>query len=238
MGSGALCIEFCGEWYVPDPDGEFVIGRGDDADLFIDDNAYLHRRFLTITCRDGVWWLKNVGTTLAATVTNGQGSMQAWLSPQTPLPLFMAYTRALFTAGSTTYEVNFILNSTYYSEAPVEDGEGIGATTIAPLRFTLSQKQVMLALAEPMLRRDGVSLASIPTSSKAAERLGWSMTKFNRKLDNVCDKLDRHGVAGLRAGGGKLATNRRARLVEHAVSSRLITTDDLPLLDVTSETEL
>ena len=47
----------------------------------------------------------------------------------------------------------------------------------------------------------------------------------------MCDKLDRVGVAGLRAGGGKLATNRRARLVEHAVSSHLVTPDDLALLD-------
>ncbi|MGJ3403836.1 hypothetical protein [Glutamicibacter sp. Je.9.36] len=52
----------------------------------------------------------------------------------------------------------------------------------------------------------------------AAARLGWGITKFNLKLDNVCDKLDKAGVAGLRGGPGKLATNRRARLVEHAVS--------------------
>ena len=38
-------------------------------------------------------------------------------------------------------------------------------------------------------------------------------------------------MVGLRGGGGKLATNRRARLVEHAVTSHLVTPDDLHLLE-------
>jgi hypothetical protein len=57
------------------------------------------------------------------------------------------------------------------------------------------------------------------------------MTTFNRKLDNVCEKLDKIGVAGLRGGRGNLATNRRARLVEYAVAARLVTAEDLLLLD-------
>jgi hypothetical protein len=71
----------------------------------------------------------------------------------------------------------------------------------------------------------------VPTSAEAAARLGWSMTTFNRKLDNVCEKLDKIGVDGLRGGRGRLATNRRARLVEYAVATRLVSADDLALLD-------
>jgi len=56
------------------------------------------------------------------------------------------------------------------------------------------------------------------------------MTTFNRKLDNVCDKLDRLGIDGVRGGRERLATNRRARLVEYAISTRLVTKDDLRLL--------
>lgn len=106
-----------------------------------------------------------------------------------------------------------------------------GETTVMPARFTPLQKQLIVALAEPMLRREGVSMNELPSSSAAAERLGWTVTKFNRKLDNVCDKLDRMGVQGLRGGPGKLATNRRARLVEYAVTSQVVTRADLPLLD-------
>ena len=86
-----------------------------------------------------------------------------------------------------------------------------------PVRFTPSQKQLIVVLAEPMLRREGVSISNLPSSASAAERLGWSMSKFNRKLDHVCEKLDRMGVQGLRGAPGKLAMNRRARLVEYAV---------------------
>jgi hypothetical protein len=74
-------------------------------------------------------------------------------------------------------------------------------------------------------------MSEIPPSAKAAERLGWTVTRFNRKLDNVCDKLDRLGVPGMRGGQRTFATNRRARLVEHAISSRLVTRSDLALLD-------
>jgi hypothetical protein len=74
-------------------------------------------------------------------------------------------------------------------------------------------------------------MSELPTSAKAAERLGWTVTRFNRKLDNVCDKLDRIGVPGMRGGVKAFATNRRTRLVEHAIAARLVTREDLPLLD-------
>jgi len=93
----------------------------------------------------------------------------------------------------------------------------------------------MLALAEPVLRREGTGMSELPTSAQAAERLGWTLTRFNRKLDNVCDKLDRIGVPGMRGGSRSHATNRRARLVEHAVAARLVTRDDLPMLDAPRE---
>ena len=85
------------------------------------------------------------------------------------------------------------------------------------------------------LRGGMVGASQLPSSAAAAARLGWPLTTFNRKLDNVCEKLDRIGVKGLRGGPGALATNRRARLVEYAVASRLVTADDLPLLDLTDD---
>ena len=95
----------------------------------------------------------------------------------------------------------------------------------------LFRSLLILALAEPMLNREGSGMSSVPTSAQASKRLGWQLTKFNRKLDNVCDKLDRNGVRGLRGGPQKLAVNRRARLVEHAVASRIVAADQLPALD-------
>jgi hypothetical protein len=221
-------IGFCGEWYFADPEKAFAIGR--DGDLQIDDNPYLHRRFLTIEWHQELWWLHNVGTQLSATVSDAGGTFQGWLAPGARLPLVFGATAVLFTAGPTTYEFSIHCDDAAFvpSDAATSD---VGEPTIGPVSLTPSQKQLIVALAEPLLRRDGTSVSAIPSSKEAATRLGWEQTRFNRKLDNVCDKLDRRGVRGLRGGPGNLAVNRRARLVEHAVASRLVTAADLTLLD-------
>ncbi|QNK83096.1 hypothetical protein [Nakamurella sp. PAMC28650] len=221
-------VEFCGEWFTPDPACLFEIGR--DGNLQVDGNPYLHRRFLTLECIDGMWWLANVGSQLSATVSDVTGALQAWLAPGARLPMVFGDTSVLFTAGPTTYEMAIVNDEAAFAMSEVGRAES-GETTIGPVTLTPSQKQLILALAEPLLRREGTSVSSIPSSKEAAARLGWEQTRFNRKLDNVCDKLDRRGVRGLRGGVGQLAVNRRARLVEHAVATRLVVAGDLVLLD-------
>ena len=106
-----------------------------------------------------------------------------------------------------------------------------GNETIGAVQFTPSQHLLILALAEPLLRNAVRGTSAIPTSAQAAARLGWPITRFNRKLDNVCDKLSRCGVAGLHGNEKRLAVNRRARLVEYAVASLLVEPSQLHLLD-------
>jgi hypothetical protein len=220
-------VEYCGESYVPHPERPFLIGR--DGDLQVDDNPYLHRHFLRIEYADGMWWLANVGAQLSATVVEHDRAVQAWLGPQSRLPLVFSDVSVLFSAGPTTYELRILTSDPLYTAVERAQPEA-GDTTIAPLVFTASQKLLMLALAEPLLRRVGTGSSALPASGDAAARLGWPLTTFNRKLDNVCEKLARTGVRGLHGGQGRLATNRRARLVEHAVSTGLITKADLALL--------
>ncbi|WP_345218926.1 hypothetical protein [Georgenia halophila] len=225
-------LEFCGEWFPLDPEEPFVIGR--EGVLEIDDNPYLHRRFLEVSAHEGLWWMENVGSRLSATIADPEGNTQAWLAPGARLPIVYARTTVLFTAGPTTYELTLVNDDpTFLPTRPAEEVE-IGETTIGPVTFTESQLQLVLSLAEPVLTGRG-STTSIPTSQEAAARLGWAITRFNRKLDNVCYKLHRHGVRGLRGGPRRLAVNRRARLVEHAVASRLVTAEQLPLLEKAKE---
>ncbi len=231
----AVSVEFCGEWFRIEEGEELTIGR--DAQLTIDeDNPFLHRQFLSIVQVDSMWWLVNIGARLSATITDTTGTMQAWLAPGARIPLVFDVTKVVFTAGPTTYDLSIHAESPEFERTPSVD-DPVGETTVGPIALTLSQKQLILALAEPMLIREGSGISSVPTSAQAAARLGWPSTKFNRKLDNVCDKLDRIGVRGLRGGPGKLASNRRARLVEHAVFSRLVTIDDLPLLEKSADDE-
>jgi len=224
----SVTVEFAGEYFPVDPDGRFIVGR--EGNLEIDENLFLHRHFLEISNAGGLWWLENVGSRLSATVTDTAGGVQAWLSPGARLPLVFERTTVVFSAGPTTYEL-IIHSDEPTFRATRRDHEGEGLSTIGDVPLTASQKLLILALAEPQLRRDGTGMSEIPTSAKAAERLGWTVTRFNRKLDNVCDKLDRIGVPGMRGGQRTFATNRRARLVEHAIASRLVSRADLALLD-------
>ncbi|KAA9087331.1 hypothetical protein F6B42_05920 [Microbacterium radiodurans] len=228
----SVAIEFCGEWFRPVSGRTYAIGR--DADLVIDTNPYLHRRLLAIDAEHGLWWLSNTGQSISVSLATPDGAYQAVLGPGARVPLVFPALVVMFTAGAYTYELTVHTEGARFSvrdsfPRPVDDH--VGSTTIGAVALTSSQRLLLLAMCEPILRGGLVGSSQVPTSAAAAERLGWPLTTFNRKLDNVCDKLDREGVQGLRGGVGKLATNRRARLVEHAVLSRLVTAADLPLLD-------
>lgn len=220
-------VEFCGEEYRIGPDEPLTIGR--EGGLVIDDNPYLHRRFLHLSVEDDLVWLANVGSQLAATVADDAGLMQAWLRPGARIPVVFPRTAVWFTAGPTTYEFDIVLSEARFQRAiqhELVDGE----LTVGRMSFTPDQKLLIIALAEQVLRRGDRGAAAIPSSADAAGRLGWTVTKFNRKLDNVCDKLSRAGIRGLHGDAERLATSRRARLVEYAVAAQLITAADLALL--------
>ncbi|HEY0249363.1 MAG TPA: hypothetical protein VGC45_14000 [Gryllotalpicola sp.] len=227
-----LRVEYIGEWYEVDEETPFSIGR--EADLSIDDNPYLHRHFLSLYSEHGMWWVANVGALLTATVTDATGTVQAWLAPGARLPIVFQKMHVMFSAGSTTYDFTVHSEGNVYETSSVVIRE-TGSTTVLPVTLTNTQKLLILALAENVLTERIPGRGAVPSSAQAAGRLGWSMTRFNRKLDNVCDKLDKLGVAGLRGGPGRLATGRRARLVEYAVATHLVGPEDLALLDAPRE---
>ena len=225
-----LVLDFSGEIHRIGTDDAFVIGRGGDLD--IDDNPYLHRRFLVLAHESGLWWIANEGTRLSATLTDGDGLVQSRLAPGARLPLVFQRVILTFSARPTTYEIDLITAGEEHFSGIDGVQQSTGQTTIGVTPMTKSQLLLVLALSEPVLRRAGTGAAEIPSSAAAAARLGWPLTKFNRKLDNVCEKLDRVGVRGLRGGrAGGAASNRRTALVEHAVATLMVTAEDLPMLD-------
>jgi hypothetical protein len=223
-----LVIEFAGERVEVPRSGVFAIGR--HGDLVIDDNHYLHRRFLELATDRGMWWLSNVGSRLAATVTDDAGRVHARLAPGARLPIVFRRVRVAFAAGSTSYDLT-LHSGDGESVDRVPRPEGVGEDTLGAVPLSIAQRLLVVVLAENVLREAESGRGEIPSSADAAARLGWTLTAFTRKLDTVCGKLEREGVTGLRGGRGKLATNRRLRLVEHAVATRLVTRDDLALLD-------
>lgn len=221
-------IDFCSE-ITTVGSGEIVtIGR--EADLCLDENPFLHRRFLQLAERGGIWCLTNVGSQLTATLSDADGRMEAYLAPGASIPLVFGSTVVSFTAGPTTYEFSVGVDDVAW-ESPRIMAELGGQTTVGPSRLNVEQHLLVLALAEPRLRGDGRAVVTMPTSQAAATRLGWTITKFNRKLDALCSKLAKSGVRGLTGQVDDMASHRRARLVEYAVATRMVTRADLPLLD-------
>jgi hypothetical protein len=222
-----IVIEFCGESVSVDQ-LPFTIGR--DADLVVDEhNRFLHRRFVSLDRSGNVWTLSNVGSQLAVTASDPGGRLTAVLAPGALLPLVFDTTMVRFTAGPTTYEFSVRLGdaaSLVVPAAPADDGDA----TAGRIAMTPDQLRLILVLAEPILNGGGRAVTAMPSSSEAAIRLGWTITKFNRKLDNVCNKLTMVGVRGLHGAPGRLASSRRVRLVEYALATRLVTRDDLTLL--------
>ncbi len=229
-----VTVVFCGEEHPVSPERGLTIGR--TGDLEVDDNPYLHRTFLVVSFDNGFWWLSNTGSTLTATVADEQGLFQAWLNPGARIPLALRTLVVWFTAGPTTYDFEIHVASPAFQTVVSEPASSppddeLGAATVGRVSLTPDQKLLVVALCEPFLRRRETGTSQIPSSAAAADRLGWALTRFNRKLDNVCQKLADAGTRGLHGGIGKLATNRKARLVEHALSTKLVTEDDLALLD-------
>lgn len=230
-----VIVDFCGEHW-PVADGQTItIGR--EGDIVVDDNPYLHRRFLEVSLVGQLVMISNVGSVLTATVSDSSNSVHAWLASGAQLPLVFERTHVRFTAGSTTYEVDVLIEDGPFTQLDARvSSENFALTaTLGQLTFTADQMLVIVALAEPLLRQQCRGTAAMPTTAQAAARLGWSTRRFNKKLDNVCAKLERAGVRGLHGAPGELATSRRARLVEYAVSTGIVSPSSVALLEHAAE---
>ena len=231
MAKAGLKVLFCGEEFPAVSGRQLTIGRC--GDVQIDDNPYLHRSFLVVLEECGLWWLSNVGSTLTATVADSEGRFQAWLAPGARIPLALNRILVWFTAGPTTYDFEIVVDNPAFvsvTTAPVAQ-DHCGQETVGRVSFTADQKLLVVALCESFLSRGYPGTSQIPSSAAAAARIGWTLTRFNRKLDNVCQKLAAAGMRGLHGGVGALASSRKSRLVEHALATRLVTVPDLLLLD-------
>ena len=160
-----LVLDFSGEVHRIGIDETFVIGRGGDLD--IDDNPYLHRRFLVLAHEGGLWWIANEGTRLSAMLTDGDGLVQSRLAPGARLPLVFRRIILTFSAGPTTYEIDLITAGEDHFSGIDGVHQATGQTTIGVTPMTKSQLLLVLALSEPVLRRAGTGAAEIPSSAAA-----------------------------------------------------------------------
>ena len=232
-----LVVEFIGEERLLSPGEELTFGRS--ADLVVDDNRYLHRLIGRFTWSNGMWWLVNTGSSIALRLDDADGPSYARVAPGSTVPLSFETATLSFEAGGRPYE----LRTELLVDSPLLTVDVMGAgsddtgghvdpeatTTAGSLPLNDEQRLLLVALCEPWLR-DAAS-NELPTNRQLAMRLGWTITKFNRKLDWLCQKYATAGVTGLRGSSDLLARDRRVRLVEHALDASVVTAADLVLLD-------
>ncbi|WP_454164020.1 hypothetical protein [Gordonia iterans] len=204
----------------------FTIGR--EGDLAFADNPYLHGRLIGLAFHAGFWWISNVGRYLPIKLIDEETGVQTVLRSGAS-DVVVTGVLVVFEAGPTTYEIS--LTVTAPLRPPTLVSPPAKGHTLERSVLTEEQSQLLVAMAEPLLRQPGTGLDRIPTTAAVARRLGWSVAKTNRQLDRLCERLAGAGVAGLTGDGRASAVNRRVRLVEYAMDTRLVTPDDLRLLD-------
>jgi len=228
-----LHVDFIGEVRAVEPGRELTFGR--QGDLHIDDNRHLHRVLGRFWSRGESWWLTNEGRSITIQIADADSRSSVQLAPGSEIALSFPNSILRFRAGITDYELLVRVPDRGADDdadeddpldADDEDGETIA---LGDIMLTDEQRLLLLALAEGLLR-DPHTSEELPANRAVARRLGWSITKFNRKLDSLCDRFTRLGVGGLRGSIDQLATDRRRRLVDHAVESGLISRSQLARL--------
>lgn len=237
MDAPQLRVEYCGEEYSAEPGHTLTFGRS--GDVVIDDNRFLHRVLGEFKWVDRLWWLTNVGSSIAITVTDDASPSLARFAPGTSMPVAFEASTLRFDAGGTAYELTIdIIGGLGGRDADddlddlddVDAGPGVddGAsaemtTTTSNLPLTDDQFALLLALARPLLLGND----SLPTNRLLASGLGWTVTKYNRKLDGLCTKFTKAGVTGLHGSADRLAKDRRMRLAEHVVHAGIVRPEHL-----------
>ncbi len=228
--AGRLYLDFCGEEHELSPEQALSFGR--EADLEIDDNPYMHRVVGCFESSDGHWWIHNRGTAIALNVFDHNSPTAALVAPGASAALTMADFGISFVAGRCRYEIDASLEDVA-DPAELVETPSSGERTLewGMVELNHDQRLLLVDLAEHRLLHPSDRNPELPAKAACARRLGWSLSKYNRKLDHLCAKLDRAGVPGMYGEAGVQALDRRRRLVDHAVDFGLVSGSDLGVLE-------
>ena len=222
-----LVVEYCGEVRRVAAHESLCFGRR--GDLAIDDNPFMHRVVGRFECSEGRWWIHNVGAAAVLAVHDRRSSAVTSLPPGSAAPVVYGDATVRFSAGPTAYELAIQVPLPDATTQPFVAPPATTTIDFGRVPLTDDQRKLIVALCESALR-DPSAPVQLPTNRLLARRLGWTLTKYNRKLDNVCERLSRQGVRGLHRSEGR-AADRRQVLIRHAMTAELVTARDLELLD-------
>ncbi len=194
--AGALFVDFCGEERAVAPEGSSPSGAPAGS-----------RSTTTPTCTAcsgdspnetacGGSTTSAVGFRCSCAAANRPSS--ALIAPGTSVALTHGEFVLTFSAGPTNYELLGALETDEWAIDLLGPDGLAGARTLEWGRVELNddQRLLLLAMCERRLVDPGAVDGPILANRQGAARLGWSLPKFNRKLDHLCEKLHRAGVAG------------------------------------------
>lgn len=224
-----LTVTFEGTPHTVTTDQEFTFGRA--ASLIIDSaNRELHRVQGVLRFDNGSWHVHNNARATSLVVTHHESPSFSKVAPGATLVLPFASCSITFSAGRANYRLDVVDESAVDAPNPVPTvSAGDRTVTAGHLIFNEEQFQLLAVLGEPRMAGP-VSVADLPSNRQIAKRLGWNVSKVNRKLDNLCLKLDKVGVQGLRGDMAGAARMRRVNLANYVVESGLLTEETLALL--------
>jgi hypothetical protein len=224
---GLLTVDFLGTRHDVHPGNELTFGRA--ADLVVDDeNPFLQRVLGRFRWVSGTWWVDNFGSRIGLAVFTQPG-VRSELPPRRqdgpaptvalPPPGFSVQ----FNAGGFAYElVGDIVGDHPTADLPSAADDAPAYPTVT---LTYDERQMLLVLAAPVVRDWSAGPEALPANREIARALGWTLAKYNRKLDYLCLRLGRVGVRGIVGARGVEARNRRWLLARYAVAAGMVTAE-------------
>ena len=210
-------------------DGDLTFGRTGMV-VIGPENQFVHRIVGRFVRTEGVWWLENRAQHLPIQITSTDGSrvdlpaLSATGAPSRAALVGPTF-RVGFSAGGIRYQLDGAIAEAVALPEPA-DAAGMGTETIHAVVLTAEERQMLQALARPVLRSENPGPDLLPSNRNVARELGWPDTKLNRKLDYLCTRLTKLGFEGLKGDLGGEAKLRRWRLVEYAIAHGMVGLDD------------
>jgi hypothetical protein len=204
-----LVVEFAGERFAVSD--RLTFGRAGDIEL--DTNRHLHRLVGEFACRDGVWWLTNLGTRVFVTHVADDGS-RSDLAPGASHALTSERGTVRIAVGTARYQLDYEMPEAGARQAP-SPLPGDGRTVDFDAILTPREVDFLVTFARPLMEGEH---GQMPTYSEVAEL--WGVAP--KTLDNTVQAVKR------KMRNARLATDEPLEaLVRVAVAHSLITAADL-----------
>lgn len=177
-----------------------TLGRQGDILLASDDPA-MHRTFLQVWSNGSQWFLKNVGTFIAATIQPPAacGYGRTVLSPGSIEVLHPGTSTVYFSTATMSYECELTVMQPLRSPEPSLPPDGPFTTHV----FEPNEEQCLLlkTLAQPLVENPAAEpRVVVGTQRELAEALGWTEKKVERKIQTLAETLQKLGVPQFQPG--------------------------------------